>query len=259
MLANYHTHTKRCQHASGEDREYVEAAIEAGLKILGFADHCPWVYPDKNFVSGIRLAPKEVDGYFYSLESLRKEYAKDIKIYIGFETEHCPDMIPDQDKLLADYPLDYMICGQHFLGAEYVSFYAGRPHGDEDFLKRYVDTAIAGINSGRYLYLAHPDLVNFTGEDEVYCNHMKRLCLALKEKNIPVEVNVLGLAEGRRYPSRRFLQLAKETGNSAIIGIDAHAPKQLKNIEGIQRAEALCREFELPLVDGDLLGAGNKL
>ena len=254
MIVNYHTHTKRCMHATGEDREYVEAAIKSGLKILGFADHCPWVYEDKNFVSGIRLAPNEVDGYFYSLESLRKEYEKDIKIYIGFETEHCPDMIPAQDKLLDGYPLDYMICGQHFLGAEYVSFYAGRPHGDEDFLKRYVDTAIDGIRSGRYLYLAHPDLVNFTGEDAVYHKHMKRLCEALKEENMPVEINVLGLYTGRHYPSRRFLKLAKETGNKAVIGVDAHAPEQLLNKEAIERTKALADEFCLELVNKDLLG-----
>ncbi len=253
ILANYHTHTKRCGHASGEDREYVEAAIEAGLRILGFADHCPWVYPDKDFVSGIRLAPGQVDEYFYSLESLRKEYAKDIKIYIGFETEHCPNMIPDQDRLLKDYPLDYMICGQHFLDAEYVSFYAGRPHSDEGFLKRYVDTAIDGIRSGRYLYLAHPDLVNFTGDEDIYCRHMRRLCEALIKRDIPVEINVLGLAEGRRYPSKRFLRLAKETGNSAIIGIDAHAPEQLLRENYVERAAALAEEFGLPLVDGDLL------
>ena len=30
MIANFHTHTSRCNHASGTDREYVEAAIEAG-------------------------------------------------------------------------------------------------------------------------------------------------------------------------------------------------------------------------------------
>lgn len=253
MLANYHTHTKRCQHAIGEDREYVETAIQAGMKILGFSDHCPWIYQDKTFVSGIRMNPREVEGYFRSLESLKKEYAKDIKIYIGFETEHCPDMIPAQDKLLEGYPLDYMICGQHFLGAEYVSFYAGRAHSDEDFLKRYVDTAIDGINSGRYFYIAHPDLVNFTGEDAVYCNHMKRLCEALKAKNIPIEINLLGLAEKRRYPSRRFLQLAKETGNTAIIGVDAHAPQQLLNEDAAWRAEFLCKEFSLRVVDEDLL------
>lgn len=253
MLANYHTHTKRCQHAEGEDREYVEAAIQAGYQILGFADHCPWVYPDKNFVSGIRMAPSQVDGYFYSLESLKKEYAKDIKIYIGFETEHCPDMIPAQDKLLEGYPLDYMICGQHFLGAEYVSFYAGRPHGDEDFLMRYVDTAIDGIKSGRYLYLAHPDLVNFTGDEAIYRKHMKRLCEALKEADIPVEINVLGLWTGRRYPSARFLELAKETGNTAIIGVDAHAPEHLLNKEALEKAKRMTEKFGLLIIDKDIV------
>lgn len=253
MLANYHTHTSRCHHATGEDREYVEAAIQAGFQILGFADHCPWIYPDKNFVSGIRMAPGEVDGYFYSLESLKKEYAKDIKIYIGFETEHCPDMLPEQDKLLEGYPLDYMICGQHFLGAEYVSFYAGRPHGDEGFLKRYVDTAIDGIKSGRYLYLAHPDLVNFTGDDAVYRTQMKRLCEVLKEQDIPVEINVLGMMEGRRYPSGRFLEIARETGNKAIIGVDAHAPDHLMRAEAIANATALAEEYDLSLIDGDIL------
>lgn len=253
LYANYHTHTKRCHHAVGEDRAYVEAAIQSGLQILGFSDHCPWVYQDKQFVSGIRLAPSEVDGYFYSLECLKKEYASDLKIYIGFETEHCPDMIAKQEELLKDYPLDYMICGQHFLGAEYESFYAGRPHSDEVFLKDYVDTAIAGIQSGRYLYLAHPDLINFIGDDAIYDRHMKRLCETLKEQGVPVEINVLGLAEERRYPSERFLKLAKETGNKAIIGIDAHAPEQLLDRNAIARAKALCEKFGLLLVDGDIV------
>ena len=253
MIANYHTHTKRCHHAVGEDREYVEAAIQSGLKILGFADHCPWVYPRKGFVSGIRLAPGEFDGYFYSLESLKREYEKDIKIYIGFETEHCMDMIPAQEELLKGYPLDYMILGQHFLKAEYESFYTGRPHADEVFLRDYVDTVIAGIQSGRYLYPAHPDLIHFTGEEGVYATHMKRLCEALKEADIPVEINVLGLSERRQYPSGRFLALAQKTGNKAIIGIDAHSPEQLLNSEGIANAVALCKEYGLPLVDGDLL------
>lgn len=37
MIANYHTHTWRCRHADGTEREYVERAIEGGLKILGFS------------------------------------------------------------------------------------------------------------------------------------------------------------------------------------------------------------------------------
>ncbi len=253
MIANYHTHTKRCHHASGEDREYVEAAIQAGFRILGFADHCPWVFPRKDFVSGMRMAPWEVDDYFHSLESLKKEYARDIKIYIGFETEHCPGLTEAQDELLKDYPLDYMIQGQHFLGAEYDSVYTGWKHPEEEVLKGYVDIAIEGIRSGRYLYMAHPDLVNFTGEEALYRRHMTRLCRAMKEADIPLEINILGLWEGRQYPAKRFLEIAKEVGNKVIIGMDAHSPQQLLNAETVERAKKLCEAYKLPLIDGDLL------
>ena len=35
---NYHSHTKRCEHAIGEDEEYVKAAIANGFQVMGFSD-----------------------------------------------------------------------------------------------------------------------------------------------------------------------------------------------------------------------------
>ena len=77
MIANYHTHTKRCKHANGEDREYIENAIQVGMKVLGFSDHCPWIYDD-GFESGTRMTPDQLDEYFKSLTDLRDEYKNDI-------------------------------------------------------------------------------------------------------------------------------------------------------------------------------------
>ena len=45
ILANYHTHTTRCNHAMGTEREYIETAISEGFEILGFSDHTPQPYP----------------------------------------------------------------------------------------------------------------------------------------------------------------------------------------------------------------------
>ena len=117
MLANYHTHTYRCHHAFGEDRAYVENAIADGMKVLGFSDHCPWIYPD-GYVSPVRMLPSKLDSYFNSLTSLREEYKHDITIYIGFEAEYLPELIPLQDKLFSGYPIDYLILGQHTLTRE---------------------------------------------------------------------------------------------------------------------------------------------
>lgn len=248
MIANYHTHTARCKHAEGEDREYVEAAIRAGIKTLGFADHCPWPFQD-GYVSGIRMAPADLDGYFYSLESLRKEYQKELTIYIGFEAEYDPSLNDAQEKLFSNYPLDYMILGQHFLGTESDSFYTGSPNSDETILQDYVNLTIQGMQTGKYLYLAHPDLINYTGPDEIYEKHMIRLCNHLKEKNIPIEINLLGLWTHRNYTSKRFLSIAQKVGNSAILGIDAHSPEQLLNTSAEKLGISLCREFGLHLLE----------
>lgn len=248
MKANYHTHTKRCRHATGTDREYVEAAIRAGLDVLGFADHCPWVYPT-GFRSGMRMLPAEVDGYFSSLESLRDEYAKDIRIYIGFEAEYLPALIPGQEKLLKGYPLDYMILGQHFLGPDEEQVYMGGPFKRESWLQRYTELVMEGISTGKYLYVAHPDLPDFYGKDCVYRKYMLPLCRFLKEKSVPVEINVLGLATGRNYPSPLFLEIAREVGNTAVLGIDAHMPEDLLDKASVRAAETLCEKYGLRLIE----------
>lgn len=251
MLSNFHTHTSRCKHATGNDKEYVEAAIKAGFQTLGFSDHCPWPFPD-GYISGIRMTPSEMDGYFSSLDTLKKEYAKDITIYAGFEAEYDSNLNAAQEALFTDYPIDYLILGQHFLGTESEALYTGAPCSDEAVLKHYVDLVIEGISTGKYLYLAHPDVIHFTGPDEIYKKHMTRLCQYLKEQNIPVEINILGLCEHRHYPDTRFLSIAGQVGNTAVIGVDAHSPEQLLNKASIEQAELLCKNYGLERIEPQL-------
>lgn len=248
MLANYHTHTARCQHAWGEDKEYVEAAIEAGMQVLGFSDHCPWIFSN-GYVSRTRMRPEELEDYFHSMDKLKREYAHDITIYAGFEAEYIPEQMEEQEKLLADYPVDYMILGEHFTADESHAPYTGFPTIDEAKLKNYIDTVIAGMETGKYLYVAHPDLMQFTGSDEIYEAHFSRLCRYLKSQDIPVEINLLGVAEHRHYTSERFLQIAQKAKNSVIIGCDAHTPDRLTNQAYMDTCRSMAEKFGLPIVD----------
>lgn len=248
MLANYHTHTKRCYHAWGEDREFVENAIKGGMKVLGFSDHCPWVFDD-GFVSVTRMAPAQLDEYFKSLTDLKNEYKNDIKIYIGFESEYIPELMEKQNELFKDYPLDYMIMGQHTLHSENRSVFNGVETDDESRLEKYVDLVIEGLETGKYKYVAHPDLLNFVGSDEIYKKHYTRLCRFLKERNIPVEINMLGLSEKRHYPTDKFFEIAKSVGNKAIIGCDAHIPKALSSVSEQESCALFAKKYGLELVD----------
>ena len=82
MIANYHTHTWRCMHASGTEREYVEKAIEGGLKILGFSDHTPMPYSG-GYVSNVKMRPDQLEDYVDTILKLKDEYKDDIEIHIG--------------------------------------------------------------------------------------------------------------------------------------------------------------------------------
>ncbi len=248
MLANYHTHTERCQHAKGEDREYIEQAIKSGMKVLGFSDHCPWIFDDGH-VSGTRMLPSQLDDYFKSLNDLKKEYASDIKIYIGFESEYIPELMEAQNELFESYPIDYMILGEHFTEREPYGPYTGFPTDNEADLKKYVDLIIEGMETQKYAYVAHPDLLQFTGADEIYEKHYRRLCEYLKVKNIPVEINLLGVQQGRHYPSDKFFAIAEKVGNTAIIGCDAHVPQSLFDTECVKKCERIARRYNLALVD----------
>src|SRR5690348_2249215 len=48
-LVDYHVHTARCGHASGQMAAYVERAVRAGLPEMGFSDHIflYWLAPDQ--------------------------------------------------------------------------------------------------------------------------------------------------------------------------------------------------------------------
>ena len=83
-MYNYHTHTKRCNHAIGNDEEYIKAAIKAGYKGIGFTDHI--MLPGINN-SRIRGNFEVKDEYISTFRMLQNKYRYKIDIYLGFECE----------------------------------------------------------------------------------------------------------------------------------------------------------------------------
>ena len=102
MIASYHTHTARCGHASGTDREYVQAAVARGVKILGFSDHIPMPFPDGH-ESRFRVPLRLLDDHVQSILNLREEYKDEIDIRLGFEAEYYPDLFDDMLEMLAQF------------------------------------------------------------------------------------------------------------------------------------------------------------
>ena len=229
---NYHTHTARCGHAIGTDEEYVLKAIEAGIKELGFSDHCPFKNGSQ---PGIRMEYDKLDEYIASINYLKVKYKDQIKIYCGLEAEYYHENKEYYDELLTK--LDYLICGQHFsIDKNNTLVYNGYKKDNQEIVVDYVDRVIEAIESGLFKYIAHPDIIlnSYTFRDEFIEGQMRRICEAAEKHHIPLEVNLEGIkkqvklgiiGEEKFYPYNYFWNIAKDYKIDVILGADVHDPE----------------------------------
>ena len=247
MTENYHTHTARCRHAIGTEEEYVLHAINGGLKALGFSDHTPFLFPD-GYYTHIRMYPDELEGYVATVLALKEKYADQIDIHLGLEVEYYPDRMADLLKLIAPFDMEYFILGQHWCGNEQGEIYNGRPTGDNAHLERYCTQCIEAMETGLFTYLAHPDLLYFTGDPVFYRQQAERLCRGAVDFDVPLEINLAGILTERHYPRDDFWEIAGKTGCKVVIGSDAHAPENIVIPAAEAKALALVKKYNLQLL-----------
>lgn len=247
MITNLHTHTPRCHHAEGSEKEYVEAALRAGLQTLGFSDHTPYFFPG-DYYSRMRMYPEELSDYAQTVRALQKEYDGRIEIPLGVEVEYYPSLFPQLLPYLRDAGIEYMLLGQHWNQDEMGLPYNGRPTEEEAVLEQYCNQVIDAIHTGLFTYVAHPDLLNFVGAPGIYRKHMTRLCREAKACGIPLEINLLGVNEGRHYPHPLMWELAAEAGCCVVIGSDAHKPEHVVHPEPEKKALEIINTLSLELI-----------
>ncbi len=248
MIANYHTHTPRCNHARGSEEEYIREGLKAGLQVLGFADHTPYIFPE-GYYSRFRMRPEQLAEYCDTILRLRQKYAGRLEMPLGLETEYYPKHFTDLMALLRDHPIDYLILGQHFVGNEYDSQYSGLVTDDKDVVRAYCRQSMEAMNTGLFTYFAHPDLIHYRDDWKFYMTEVRQLCREAKGCGIPLEINLLGIREGRQYPNRLFWEVAAEEGCTAILGSDAHDPKSLSDTRAVREAMAMAKELGIPVIE----------
>jgi len=235
----YHSHTKRCGHAVGEDEDYVKKAVEGHYQILGFSDHVMLPYDAQPGMRGdFSLAP----GYFKSVRDLQGKYQKQLQIYLAFEAEWYYDRYASYyHDLLAKGTVDYLLLGQHcFHDGNGIVFYAHLSDKNEA-TRIYTRDLIAGMRSGNFIYVAHPDHFMLWNQNwNSVCEECAHQIIdAAKELNMILEVNMGPSRWGRRnkigqeievaYPCPEFWDLVAQSGVRVIVGVDDHDPNELLN------------------------------
>ena len=142
-----------------------------------------------------------------------------------------------------------MLLGQHFLFNEIEGIGSIGPTADVSLLQQYCNQTIDAMHTGLFTYFAHPDLMRFMGDPKIYRTEIRRLCQAAKACGIPLEVNILGIREGRHYPNIHFWEVAAEENCPVILGVDAHQPQNLRNTQALQTAQYLITKLGLQVLD----------
>ena len=256
-MNNYHTHTYRCRHATGDVADYVAAAAAAGLSELGFSDHCP--YPDGRWPE-TRMPMSELPGYLEALAAAKAAAAADPaspRIHAGLECEWAPEYISFfRDEFLGNCRLDYLVAGIHcFLdkGEWRDTYRLSKPSE----LIGFAETSCGAMESGLFSFLAHPDVFcyNWMPWDENAVACARDILTTSARTGVPLEINGYGFRKagvpapgGRRrpYPHEEFWRLAAEYDVTCIVNSDAHRP--VDTAANLEDGREIARKFGLRLI-----------
>lgn len=260
---NWHTHTKRCGHAIGTDEEYVQAAIQAGIQVLGFSDHAAYIEP----FPPERMNYEQVPEYMESIRSLKEKYKDQIEIHLGMEVEYYPDQWDTLSKYRKE--LEYCILGQHQITFNGVSSY---DVNDRKNLSSYVDKLEEACKHGLCDYIAHPDVILY-GWQDIHDEAVKAAAERIAEISIrydmPLELNCgSGVIYNKKhyqsgpryaYPTREFFEVFAKHNCKIIIGIDCHDPNLFLTDENVKKALSVVEGLDLNILDHyDLIQEASK-
>jgi histidinol-phosphatase (PHP family) len=255
FAANYHTHTFRCNHASGDAPDYARVAAAGGLATLGFSDHTP--LPDGRW-GDMRMAMDELAHYEAAVARARKAHPE-MRVLIGLECEFAPEYAAFyRDEILAARGYDYLIAGCHYtpIGGEWIPSFGGLDSPRR--LRAYADYTIRTMASGLFAFVTHPDLIGCSNPvwttDTAAC--ARDIAVASAALGVPLEINSYGVRkpwmqtpEGPRptYPWVPFWEVVADCGAQVVLSSDAHRPED--TLAGYDQVAAIRDRFRLREAD----------
>lgn len=215
--------------------EYVEAAIAAGLREIGFSDHVPMYWlPVEQRDPGIAMRMEELEEYVADVVRLRERYPE-IPIRLGLEADYIPGREEDLARILAPYPWDYVIGSVHFLGDWGFDNPAEQNRYAEwdisELYGKFFTLECMAASSGLFDILAHIDLIKKFGHRPSH--DLGRLyadvARTIAEAGVAIELSTAGLRKpvGEVYPHPALLQACCEQGVPLVISSDAHKPGEV--------------------------------
>ncbi len=232
MRADYHIHTNRCKHATGQMQEYVEKAIQLQIPEIAFTDHIP--LPD-GFDRSHRMSYNELEDYLNDIEILRYKYHSDIQIYAGIEADFYDGFEEYLYQIFQQFNFDIIILAVHFIKGwpknNWVFSYYFPNRSIHEIYSDYLQAIKRGISTGLFDIIGHLDVIKDADFPLLNLNKPELLDIleCVKKQSMAVEINTSGLRREIKeiYPNLNILPLLEEFNIPITFGSDAHEPKHV--------------------------------
>jgi histidinol-phosphatase (PHP family) len=228
LLYESHCHTPLCKHALGLPAEYVRVAQARNLRGIIFTDHCP--LPD-GVSAGLRMDPDQFDHYVEMIARVRENFAGQIDVRLGLESDYYPGVEGWIEELHRRAPLQYVLGSVHPHVAEYRARYF---HGDAfEWQKTYFEHLALSAESRLYDCLAHPDLIKNDRPAEWHFGRVEpfieRALDRIAKTGVAMELNTSGVNKSlpEMNPGLAMLQHMHTRGIPIVLGADAHRPERV--------------------------------
>lgn len=231
-MTDWHVHTTNCDGKSRAE-ETVLAAIERGVKILGFSGH-GYTAHDGRYCMSLESTEK----YIEEINRLREKYKDKIEIKLGVEQDFL-----SEDSSWAEYRIGsvhYMDFGDEYIdvdGGNEGLLYAAKEYCGGDIIavcEKYFGIVGNVVEKTHCDIIGHFDLITKYNERERIIDTENPRYIAawqaaadkLIPAGVPFEINLGAIFRGMRtmpYPSAEQIKYIASHGGKFILTSDSHS------------------------------------
>ena len=229
-ICDSHTHSRFSFDGTELPEEMIVKAVRNGMKGLCFTDHM-----DPDFGENGTEWTFDPESYFDTLLPLAGKYSGDIELSIGMEFGMQPHLGPCFQKLIRNYPFEYVIGSQHLVyGEDPYEQEIFRKHPAADVVREYYDELFEGLKALPGIStLGHIEYIfRYLPENEKvslapYEDQIRNILRYLIDHGIALEYNTGSLEYLNGLRAEIFRIYKRMGGKNVTIGSDAHTANRL--------------------------------
>jgi histidinol-phosphatase (PHP family) len=228
-------------------QRFLSRAHEVGIAEIGVTEHLYRFREARDILWNDHVALRSVNTAEGYIELIEKVRAARLPVRFGLEADYVPGKERETERVLALFPLDYVIGSVHVIGDwDFDNPAKTNRYADWDISELYAkffSLEVAAAQSGLFDFLAHIDLIKKFGHrpshdlSRVYAD----VADVIAQAGVAIELSTAGLRKPVKetYPNAALLRECCSRGVPLIVSSDAHKPSEVG--WGFADAAALAR------------------